>query len=141
MVGMYRRAGLFDRWPITYFSSHTDAGSVGKLVCAGQPLSSYLKALLRGKIAIVHAHMASRASFWRKSLFLLPALALNKPVIIHLHGAEFIRFYQEECGALKRLFIRFGFDRATRVIVLSNQWKRMIAEITSTLVILVYDMP
>ena len=52
VVGMYRRAGLFDRWPITYFSSHTDAGSVGKLVCAGQALSSYLKALLRGKIAI-----------------------------------------------------------------------------------------
>ena len=45
------------------------------------------------------------------------------PAILHLHGAEFSIFYGEECGPWRKRFVRFIFDRSTRVIVLSEAWR------------------
>jgi glycosyltransferase involved in cell wall biosynthesis len=141
VVAAYRKAGLFDDWPVLYYSSHADGSRLAKLGKAIRAYLSLLLACLSGKIAIVHVHLSSRASFWRKSLFLLTGYAFGIPSIIHLHGSEFMEFYQNECGSILKKFVRFIFSRAERIIVLSSQWKSMIRQITSNLNVTVIFNP
>jgi glycosyltransferase involved in cell wall biosynthesis len=75
-------------------------------------------------------HSASRASFWRKSIFMAIAMLAKCPVILHLHGGGFARFYEVECGKVRRRMIRFFLERAARVIVLSERWRAWITGIT-----------
>jgi glycosyltransferase involved in cell wall biosynthesis len=83
----------------------------------------YAVFLFGGRVALLHAHMASRASFWRKLFFILPSFVFRVPVIVHLHGAEFQQFYGKESLPVVRRLIRFIFENASRVIVLSDGWR------------------
>lgn len=129
VVDMYRRGGLFARWPIVYIGTFESGDAVTKIRRTTAALCTYLRLICTGRVGIVHAHTASRASFWRKSLFLLIAFAARRPAILHLHGAEFEAFYDCECGPLRRRFIRFVLTRVDRVIVLSAQWRQLIQRI------------
>jgi glycosyltransferase involved in cell wall biosynthesis len=50
-------------------------------------------------------------------------MAARIPVIIHLHGAEFRLFYEKESSVLARFSIRWVFDHAARIVVLSENWQ------------------
>jgi glycosyltransferase involved in cell wall biosynthesis len=122
VVNEYRHAGLFNRFPIIYLPTHADGGALKKIgICAAAWLR-YMGLLLLGRVALVHAHAASRASFWRKCLFLFPAFALRVQSILHLHGAGFVRFYEEDCGRLKKWIVRYVFNRVDTVVALSDTW-------------------
>ena len=42
---------------------------------------------------LVHAHMTTRGSALRKCLLCAVAILLRVPVVMHMHGADFIAFY------------------------------------------------
>lgn len=128
VVEVYRSAGLFDRWPIIYLGTATSGSPFAKCGVLVAAFVRYLFLLASGRVALVHSHTASRSSFWRKSLFLLTAFAARRPVILHLHGGRFADFY-EECGPLRRRFIRYVLARADRVVVLTSRWRQRIASI------------
>ncbi|MFR3452518.1 MAG: glycosyltransferase family 4 protein [Collinsella sp.] len=71
---------------------------------------------------IIHVHMASRASYERKAVFIRRALKSGKKVIIHHHGGEFGVWFDEELSELKRNEVRSLFAKADVVIVLSEEW-------------------
>ncbi len=123
VVNVYRRAGLFDRFPIVYLPTHCDGGAVAKLKIMMFTLLRYWGLLLGGRVGLLHVHVSSRASFWRKCFFLLPTFALGIPSILHLHGSEFAIFYERECGPWRQRMVRYVFDKASRVVVLSAAWK------------------
>jgi glycosyltransferase involved in cell wall biosynthesis len=127
VINTYRAHGLFERWPIEYIETHCDGPAWRKLVTALSAARRLAASLLRDPAAVVHIHGASRASFWRKSVFMAIALAARCPVIFHLHGGGFARFYDEECGPLRRSLARFFLERASRIIVLSSQWRAWMA--------------
>ncbi|HQR51704.1 MAG TPA: glycosyltransferase family 4 protein [Burkholderiales bacterium] len=122
VVSVYEQYGLFERFGIRYIATHCDGSGVRKLRCALGAMAAYLPALVR-RPALVHIHVASRASFWRKSPFFLLAFLFRVPAILHLHGAEFAIFYAKECGPLRKRFVSFVFDHCAKVIVLSGAWK------------------
>jgi hypothetical protein len=124
VVGVYVAGGLFARCTIEYISSHRDGGVLAKSAVALKGWMLYMVRLFSGRVALLHVHMASRASFWRKLLFILPSFVLRVPVIVHLHGAEFREFYGVESGFVLQRLIRFVFERASRVIVLSAGWRQ-----------------
>lgn len=126
VVGVYRDAGLFARHPMLYLASHRDGGKSAKFRTAVGAWLRLMWLLLRGRVGLVHVHLASRASTWRKLCFLWPSIALRVPVIIHLHGGEFADFFDGECGPLRRRIIRSTFERAARVLVLSDSWRRWV---------------
>jgi glycosyltransferase involved in cell wall biosynthesis len=123
VVQVYAAAGLFERFPVTYVASHCDGGALAKLRAMAGGYLRFLGLLVRGQVGLVHLHVASRASFWRKSGFFLLARLFRKPVVLHLHGGEFRIFYERECGPLRQRFIRAVFARAAHVIVLSRPWQ------------------
>ncbi|NVD99996.1 glycosyltransferase family 4 protein [Massilia sp. BJB1822] len=131
VVNVYRQAGLFERLPVEYLATHCDGGGGAKLGIAARALARYLLLLLRGEVGLLHMHVSSRASFWRKLPFFFLAERLGIPTIVHLHSGEFHLFYGEQCGPRKQRLIRYVFDRASRVIVLSQKWQEWLQTISS----------
>lgn len=128
VVGVYRAAGIFERCGVDYIASHCDGSARKKLSILVRAWLGFMMGLLSFRWQIVHVHMSSRASFWRKALFLLPAFVFRRPVVLHLHGSEFKIFYEQECKAWQRRFVRFVFKRSACVIVLSPSWQAWVRE-------------
>ncbi|MET0062176.1 MAG: glycosyltransferase family 4 protein [Candidatus Thiodiazotropha endolucinida] len=129
VVNVLREGGLFERNGIEYIATHRDGGPVVKFAAAVTGWLCCMGRLLGNRPDLLHVHMSSRASFWRKLLFFLPAFTLRVPVIVHLHGGGFKEFYLKESPAPVRRLIRFVFERATRVIVLAEGWKEWVMSV------------
>lgn len=130
VVNVYRDAGVFARHPIKYLASHRDGSPAAKLAAFGGAVVRFAGMLLARRVALIHVHMASRGSFWRKCVFMLGARLCGVPSILHLHGAEFHVFYEQECGPWRRRLIRSIFDHAGHVIVLSETWRKWVRGIS-----------
>ena len=122
----YFEAGLGQRWPLLFLTSHREGR-------AGRKLAIWATAWLRlawlvawRRCGVLHLHSASRASFWRKWSFFLLARLGGVPVIWHIHGAEFKRFYAIECGRWRRRLIRRALGSAFCVVALSKQWRDLL---------------
>jgi glycosyltransferase involved in cell wall biosynthesis len=122
VVNVYRAAGLLDRYGIRYLATHCDGNGVQKLKVAIKAFLTFLWLLLSGKADLIHIHTSSRASFWRKLPFFLLAHWAGRKTIIHLHSGAFHQFY-DKCSPRGKATIRYVFDHASRVIVLSETWK------------------
>lgn len=121
VIRSYRLEGLFDRFPLTHIPTHCDGSAADKFFRAVGALGRYLGLLVRGRIALVHVHGASNASFRRKFPFIALAFACRIPVIYHVHGGGFLQFYQRS-GWLGRACIRLVLDRSARVVAVSDFW-------------------
>lgn len=132
VVKTYQASGLFAEWPITYLPTHSDGGKGRKLAVAMCAWIRFAMRLVRRQDFILHVHGASRASFWRKSAFILPAAWRGRFVIFHLHGGEFMQFYNEECGPLTKRIVRYVLRHCTRILVLSSSWREALETITTT---------
>lgn len=126
----YRTAGLFDRWPIDYVSTHRDGSRLLKFLKAIDGFATFFALLCRYPRAVLHVHSASRASFWRKSVIMAMAMVARWPVIFHLHGGGFATFYDAECGPVRRALVRFFLDRASCIVVVSERWCSWMHRVT-----------
>jgi glycosyltransferase involved in cell wall biosynthesis len=133
VVAAWRDAGAFERWPVDYVATHCEGGAAAKLAIAARGLRRFLALLAEHRRVLVHVHCASRASFWRKSLFMAIAHAARCPVVLHLHGGDFVRFYEEECGPLRRRVVRHFLRRAACVIGLTERWRDWLAQASGNL--------
>jgi glycosyltransferase involved in cell wall biosynthesis len=129
VVQGYMDGGLFERFDGQYIPTHCDGSPWSKARAAMRGWLRAGIALARMDSPLVHVHTASRASFWRKSGVFLMARAARRPYVLHLHGGEFIQFYEKECGARAQRFIRYILREAALVIVLSDQWKERLLRI------------
>lgn len=99
--------------------SHVEGGAAEKLTQASQ---AWLRLLRERAVDVVHIHVASDASFYRKSAFVLQSRARGLPVVMHVHGADFDTFYNRS-NALQKAYIRQIFGWCSKVLVLSDFWK------------------
>ena len=128
VVQTYAAHGLFQRWDAVYVPTHRDGNAVDKATIASGAWLDLATRIATGHVALLHAHLASNASFWRKALLILPARVMRVPYVLHLHGGAFIEFYERQAGPAKA-FIRSMLADAARVIALSDEWREAIARI------------
>lgn len=132
VVKTYRVGGLFEQLPMRHVSTHLDGSRGAKAVEFIGALGKTVVALARGKVALVHAHVSSAASFWRKSLLLALARCFGVPTIFHLHSggfAEWVGPHGAGMGSRLRVWwIRHTLQSSTAVIVLTDTWGRWIHE-------------
>ncbi len=140
VVSAYRAGGLFESCGVTYISSAHDGNHVAKIFAAIGALARYLALLMSGQVRLVHIHTASGVSFWRKSVFALIAYVLGKPVILHVHGGNFIEFYSTASLIGQRLITNI-FVRASRVVVLSDVWVGRMSRIVDAKKCIVIENP
>lgn len=105
---------------VEFLSTYEDAGIVRKAYVALKALFQFWRGLQT--FDILHVHMASRASYERKAIFIRHALRKGKQVIIHHHGGEFGLWFDEELSEAKRNEVRSLFSKVDAVIVLSEEW-------------------
>lgn len=75
---------------------------------------------------LYHIHAASYGSTFRKGWYVRAAKKWGKKVILHIHGAEYMIFFEK---SKKKKEIVSILKSADKVIALSAQWKRRFDEI------------
>lgn len=120
----YREAGLFERCGIRYLCSYEGAGLLRQLRVFGLTLARLLLALLRGEVALLHLHTASRGSFWRKSLLAAMARLFGVPYLLHVHSGELLDHYQRRWPSWQRAWARRCLLGAARVVLLTPGWQQ-----------------
>lgn len=69
---------------------------------------------------LYHIHVASYGSTFRKGFYVRAAKKWGKKVILHVHGAEYMVFYEKSKNKARILSI---LNSADKVVALSNEWK------------------
>lgn len=125
VIRMYRDGGLFERWPVRFLPTYHRAGAANKLVSAAVALGRFLVWLGRGEVGWVHAHVAARGSFWRKSVFLAIARLAGARTVFHLHDGSFPAWYEARSPLVSRI-VRGMLRRSDRVVVLTPTWAKWV---------------
>ncbi len=129
VVRGYYSGGLFRRFDIRYVPTHRDGTAAQKAVAALRAYAALAGLLFTADAPLVHIHLASRASFWRKAVVCGMARLRRRPYVLHVHGAEFSKFYHEECGAFSKRIVRGVLERAALLLTLSGQWQDLLKRI------------
>jgi len=123
VVRGYVNGGLFERFVCQYIPTHRDGNRWRKLTTALHGWARVTVALCTLDAPLVHIHLSSRASFWRKSVVCALAGIARRPYILHLHGSEFMTFFDSECSPRQRRLVKRVFESAALVIALSEEWR------------------
>jgi glycosyltransferase involved in cell wall biosynthesis len=129
VVEGYIAAGLFDEIDCTYVTTHRPGSHWTKAAAALSGWARVAARLATLDSPLVHIHLSSRASFWRKSVVCLLARVAGRPYLLHVHGSEFAQFY-EECPPWARRIVRAVLARAALVLALSEAWRATLREIS-----------
>lgn len=76
---------------------------------------------------LFHIHMSERGSVFRKYFYLRTVKRAGKKAVVHIHGAEFLTFYDGLSGGKKELVDNL-FRQADLVLALSGRWKQELEE-------------
>jgi glycosyltransferase involved in cell wall biosynthesis len=80
----------------------------------------FLWTLVARRPEIVYVCIAQNTfGYLRDCVFLVPALLTDRKVVVHLHGSDFRRFYNQTSFIMKRL-IRWTLSRVNQMIVLGS---------------------
>lgn len=127
VVNKYMEGGLQEKITLRYLSTVKDTNKIIKGLSTLFAICKFI--FLCPLYDIVHVHMASRNSYNRKTIILKIAHFYGKKTIIHLHGGGFVEFYKTECNYKKQKKISKTFYAANTVIVLSDEWKKLIHDV------------
>ena len=116
-----RETSLWTDWNVRHVSTHRDGSKWTKLTAFIAGASSFAVALVRFRPNLVHVHSSADASFIRKSTVLWMSRLVGVPVVLHMHGSDFQRFY-DESPRLVRAAIRITLSRANAVVALGDAW-------------------
>ena len=126
VVNSYYDAGLDKLCELTYLPTMEDGSKLKKLLVAARARVRFEK--LVKEADILHVHMSSDNSFYRKAVFIRKAYKEKKKIIIHMHGSTFDTFYKERCDEKQKKEVRDIFTMVDKVIALSEDWKEFLAQ-------------
>jgi glycosyltransferase involved in cell wall biosynthesis len=137
VVSLWQIGGFFSDFEIKYFSSVAGKGS--KLRVLFSAFLSFAFACL-GRCRVVYIHTASFNSFYRKCLFMLPAVLMRRRLIVHIHPSYFAQFIFDLQG-LKKYVARAILSKASAFIVLTPEIKENMAKLFPDKLIYVLNNP
>lgn len=132
VVRGYIEGGLFKRYDCTYIATHRDGSGFVKAATAARAYGRVAAELLRGREPLLHIHLSSRASFWRKLVVCMQARAARRPYLLHVHGSEFMQFYDGECGPRARALVKSTFAHAALALALSSEWRENLRRVCAS---------
>ena len=91
-VRTMKETPLWTQWRVRHVATHSDGSVVSRSFTFLRAWPSLLREFAC-RPALVHIHMSSYGSFFRKSLVIWFSAALRRPVVLQIHGAEFHLFH------------------------------------------------
>ena len=117
---------LNEAYDITIFPSYIDGSLPVRLLYS---VYGYLRFLCCYRsYDLFHIHVAAFGSTFRKNFYLKTIKRAGKPVILHIHWAKFLVFY-EALSPKKKQIVRRFLHRADLVLALSDGWKQQLETI------------
>jgi phenylacetate-CoA ligase len=141
VVAMYQAGGLFDSEKVQFIATFKPGTKYEKLTLACSALFKYFKILLHGGGRVLHVHVAGDASFWRKFFFIWLARVFNRSILFHLHGGDFIRFWEERCPPAFRPLLLYTLRNADYIACLSSPMAAWLKQKVPTAVISILPNP
>ena len=112
---------LCNKYHVDSYASYIDGN---KFVVLLYSVFSFLRFYFtRRSYDIYHIHVASRGSTIRKSYYVKAAKSWKKKVVLHIHGAQYLKFYDEINDKKKKQVVDM-LKNADKVVALSNDWKQ-----------------
>ena len=128
VVNNYFKCGLDKKVELKYIETINDKNKLLKFIKEIKGKIQFLVNIKR--FDIVHIHMASRRSTFRKGKYAEIAKKYNKKVILHIHGAEY-KVFLEECNQKKKEKVLNILKLADKIIVLSEEWKEYFSNLVN----------
>lgn len=113
---------------ISYVATHVDGPKTLKALAAAAGMVGVMGAVLFAGRRIVHLHMASNASFVRKSTLFRMVRLLGAKTVVHVHGGGFQSFFRDAGPRMKKSITR-TLERADLVLALSDEWSARLRRI------------
>lgn len=130
VISGYYGSRLEQDYEMIYVESYKDGGKLTKLIKGICGYIKFAKVLLVDRPDLVHIHSSFGPSFYRKLPFIYIASWAQKPIINHIHGADFTAFY-EQAGEKKKRLIKSVYDKCSKLVALSDEWKERLSRIVS----------
>ena len=139
VVNTYRDGGLFEAVNACYVETHADGTRWDKALKFVRAFAVVARMLVMRRVALLHAHVSSDASFWRKSMVLFVARCFGVPTVFHLHSGGFSKWVDRRGRAsLHNRWIRRTLESSGAIIVLNRgiaDWMKAFAPQANVLVI------
>ncbi len=122
VVNGYRGSQLEKDFDIIYVESYTDGNKLIKLfkgICA---YFCFAKVLMIDKPDLIHIHSSFGISFYRKLPFVYISSLVKKPIVNHIHGSEFEKFYSN-ANIGKKYLVKKVYGKCAKLIALTDEWK------------------
>lgn len=130
VISGYYGSRLEQDYEMIYVESYRDGGKITKLIKGICGYIKFAKVLLLDHPDLVHIHSSFGPSFYRKLPFIYMASWANIPIINHIHGADFSVFYEQASEKKKRL-IKLAYEKCSKLIALSDEWRERLSRIVS----------
>ena len=120
-----------------FIPTYIEANNFKKILFFVNAYRKIKKEIKRNRPNVVHIHMSYKGSFTRKYLIHKLCKKHNIPDIIHLHGSEFKKWY-DEVDDKKKEEIKTLLREANAFVVLGEKWNQAIKGIepsTNTVVV------
>ncbi|MDC8772086.1 glycosyltransferase family 4 protein [Roseateles albus] len=141
VIDIYLRSGYEADGRCQFLRTQCQGSFLRRSLVLIHSLMVYLGFLLSGRMLLLHAHVASGKSFWRKSIFICLAYIFRRPVIFHLHGGEFAQFVEERIPPWRKKFVLAVIAKADQVFALTLQAERWLLEVGNAKNVLVLPNP
>lgn len=130
VVSGYKGSSLEEQFDIKYIETYCDGNIFKKFFIVIKAYFYFLYLLLFWHPNIVHVHSSFGGSFYRKMPFIILSNLFGKPIINHIHGADFDDFYLNAKEKKKRL-IELVYNKCSNIIVLSKEWEQRLGLIVN----------
>lgn len=111
-----------------FVPTYVEKNNILKILFFCQAYIRVLFNIIFWKPEVIHMHMSYKGSFVRKYLIHKLCKVFHIREVVHLHGSEFKKWY-DESSEEKRLKIRKLLREVDRFIVLGSEWEYRIKEI------------
>lgn len=111
---------LNEQFDIDVCESYIDGNKLVRLLYSAYAFVKFC--LTKRSYDIYHVHVASRGSTFRKGYYVDVIKKWNKKVILHIHGAQYLVFFDEIPEKKKKRVIEI-LKKSDMVIALSQDWK------------------
>lgn len=131
---------LWDEWNIKHVATHCDGSAPAKMFQFLCSLPRFVFLIVNERPAVVHLHVASRGSFYRKFTMAMIARVARVAVVAHVHGGHFDVFYANSPRPVKRA-IRSLLAHSGVVIALGDSWSQRLTAIEPSADVIVMPNP
>lgn len=112
---------------LTRLTTRGHGGIFGGAFIFAFALAQFWIAAIRGKVDILHLHVAAYGSAYRKLLLARVARLHKIPYVVHLHGSRFSEFWPSLSPRTRRPVDRLFLESA-KILVLGRFWSQFVTE-------------